>query len=200
MVFEKGVRPHSNNYHFSAKRGTFPNVLFMRYLNAGRLDSATSIARSVVKRTSYINVFCTMYRKVKRTLECSLCCKRFSSRSNLNTHSMLHSGVKPFSCDVCGRQFSQKGNLLRHSAVHSRKRRLFGCDVCGKHFLHKLHLVRHFSEHKRDSSTGRELPGTDAAKKEISLKCNVCGLQFMRIRNLITHLKVRHIQQSAERV
>lgn len=50
MVFEKGVRPHSNNYHLSAKRGTFPNVLFMRYLNAGHLDSATTIARSVVKR------------------------------------------------------------------------------------------------------------------------------------------------------
>lgn len=196
MVFEKGTRPHFKNYRHSAKRGTFPSVLVMLYLNTGH--SNNTFVRSLIIKA--ISSFSVMPRKVKKTLECSLCCKRFSSRSNLKTHSMLHAGVKPFSCDICGQQFSQKGNLLRHSSLHSHKRKLFGCDVCGKHLLHKLNLVRHFAEHKRDSSEEKELSGNDIAKTEISLKCNVCGLQFMKIQNLITHLKVRHIQQSTERV
>ncbi|CAO3586564.1 unnamed protein product [Absidia cylindrospora] len=59
--------------------------------------------------------------KVERYV-CSVCQKRFSRPSALQTHAYIHSGEKPFKCHVrgCGRRFSVVSNLRRHYKVHNR--------------------------------------------------------------------------------
>ncbi|ORZ16495.1 hypothetical protein BCR42DRAFT_375119 [Absidia repens] len=61
--------------------------------------------------------------KVERYV-CSVCQKRFSRPSALQTHAYIHSGEKPFKCYVhgCGRKFSVVSNLRRHYKVHNRSR------------------------------------------------------------------------------
>lgn len=51
---------------------------------------------------------------------CSVCTKRFTRPSSLQTHMYSHTGEKPFACSVegCGRHFSVVSNLRRHHKVH----------------------------------------------------------------------------------
>lgn len=52
---------------------------------------------------------------------CSICNKRFTRPSSLQTHIYSHTGEKPFKCEYegCGRQFSVVSNLRRHKKIHT---------------------------------------------------------------------------------
>lgn len=51
---------------------------------------------------------------------CTICGKRFTRPSSLQTHVYSHTGEKPFLCKVgnCGRRFSVVSNLRRHRKIH----------------------------------------------------------------------------------
>ena len=82
----------------------------------------------------------------KESLRCELCCKCFTSRSNLNQHLKIHMGEKQFKCIVCDKQFTQKGALKGHYSMHSGDKP-FTCDVCGKQFTQRQNLQKHSRVH-----------------------------------------------------
>ncbi|KAK7079004.1 hypothetical protein SK128_018443 [Halocaridina rubra] len=52
-----------------------------------------------------------------RTLTCTTCSKGFhgrNSKSNLERHMQIHTGVKPFQCPLCPHRANRKGNLKTH--------------------------------------------------------------------------------------
>ncbi|KAK8749280.1 hypothetical protein OTU49_015769, partial [Cherax quadricarinatus] len=55
-----------------------------------------------------------------RELTCSICNKRFhgrNSKSNLERHMQIHTGLKPFQCPLCPHRANRKGNLKTHIEV-----------------------------------------------------------------------------------
>lgn len=60
----------------------------------------------------------------QRKHRCTICDKRFTRPSSLQTHMHSHTGEKPYACDAkgCGRHFTVVSNLRRHRKVHEGDR------------------------------------------------------------------------------
>ncbi|KAL7648206.1 UNVERIFIED_CONTAM: hypothetical protein RMT77_000109 [Armadillidium vulgare] len=56
----------------------------------------------------------------EKPFQCSVCCKRFSTKTELNIHIRIHTGEKPYQCDKCNRRFSQKITLKNHQRRKKR--------------------------------------------------------------------------------
>ena len=79
--------------------------------------------------------------------ECHICSKKFACKRNLDHHSRIHSGVKPFTCENCGKSFRHKSNMTTHNKMCTGKF-LFTCIPCCKGFVLKSLYDRHLAEHK----------------------------------------------------
>merc|ERR1712059_195169 len=64
----------------------------------------------------------------ERTIECSLCPKKFAHRTTLRNHMMyIHSTERPFVCELCGMTFKAQCNLTDHQQSAHSNERLFEC-------------------------------------------------------------------------
>ncbi|XP_018608388.2 zinc finger protein 467-like [Scleropages formosus] len=72
----------------------------------------------------------------ERRYECSVCGKRFQSRSHIKEHHRVHTGERPFPCDRCERSFTTPHNLRRHQGIHI-KEDSYRCTLCGVLFCHE---------------------------------------------------------------
>eukprot|EP00057_Strongylocentrotus_purpuratus_P035026 XP_797466.3 PREDICTED: uncharacterized protein LOC592869 isoform X1 [Strongylocentrotus purpuratus] len=82
------------------------------------------------------------FKKALRDLQCSTCGKIFKSWQQLQRHSLIHSGLKPYSCSMCDRSFIQKNSLKIHMRQHTGDKP-YVCEVCEKAFTHKISLKNH---------------------------------------------------------
>nr|CAD7194578.1 unnamed protein product [Timema douglasi] len=94
----------------------------------------------------------------------------FFTKSGLERHERLHSGVKPFACDICSVCFYTKRELIRHKLFHLGNKR-FSCDRCNKSYYERQHLVIHQRTH-----TG-----------ERPYVCNWCSKSFYECSKLKRH-------------
>lgn len=107
------------------------------------------------------------------------CQKQFEQKSNLNTHSKIHSGEKLFICKYgnCGKSFTTKGNYQYHMSTHKEmKDKEYKCHNgnCNKSYSTLFHLSRHMKKHKY-----------------INLfSCAICSKKFNEKSNLTVHLKI----------
>uniref|UniRef100_A0A3P8WNG3 Zinc finger protein 708-like n=1 Tax=Cynoglossus semilaevis TaxID=244447 RepID=A0A3P8WNG3_CYNSE len=124
-----------------------------------------------------------------KAFPCPVCCKVFKFKSLLESHSLIHSEVRPYACDFCNRRFRRRSHLKRHrEVVHANGERApqsFVCHICGKDKKCRSQLDRHVIIH-----TG-----------ERPFACDLCPARFNRRGNLQQHLRRMHgvgKQQSQE--
>ncbi|XP_053568835.1 zinc finger protein 585A-like [Bombina bombina] len=113
----------------------------------------------------------------KRTYSCSMCCKSFLYKLNLEVHERLHAHQASFICLRCDKTFRRKQNLLQHQKKHHPKEdalqydlhtslehndsaevplshheglRQFECTECGRRFKQRIGLIRHQKTHRQD--------------------------------------------------
>ena len=74
---------------------------------------------------------------------CHLGCeKRFSRSDELNRHTRIHTGYKPFVCTICMRSFSRSDHLTTHIRTHTGEKP-FACTVCSRKFARSDERRRH---------------------------------------------------------
>ncbi|XP_035242910.1 zinc finger protein 467-like [Anguilla rostrata] len=71
----------------------------------------------------------------ERPFPCTLCDKRFLSKSHFREHQRVHTGERPFPCGQCDRSFTTQHNLKRHLTIHE-KEESYRCRRCGVLFCH----------------------------------------------------------------
>ncbi|XP_028458782.1 gastrula zinc finger protein XlCGF7.1-like [Perca flavescens] len=109
----------------------------------------------------------------EKPLGCSVCEKRFSYKSHLQTHMRVHTGEKPFVCGVCQKRFSNNSNLHLHVRVHTGEKP-FGCKVCQKRFSIKSVMQEHMKVHRGEKP----------------FRCCVCRTSFSKRSSLMRHTRV----------
>ncbi|XP_006875332.1 PREDICTED: zinc finger protein 366-like [Chrysochloris asiatica] len=131
--------------------------------------------------------------------QCPTCEKSYTSKYNLVTHILGHSGIKPHACTRCGKLFKQLSHLHTHMLTHQGTRP-HKCQVCHKAFTQTSHLKRHMMQHSevkphncRVCSRGFAYPSELKAHeaKHASGRENICvecGLDFPTLAQLKRHL------------
>ncbi|XP_068104375.1 zinc finger protein 366 [Hyperolius riggenbachi] len=133
--------------------------------------------------------------------KCPMCDKSYTSKYNLVTHILGHSGIKPHACSRCGKLFKQLSHLHTHMLTHQGTRP-HKCQVCNKAFTQTSHLKRHMMQHSdvkpyncRICGRGFAYPSelkVHEAKHESGREniCVECGLDFPTLAQLKRHLTV----------
>ena len=78
--------------------------------------------------------------------KCGHCEKRFTAKSLMKQHELIHSGPKNFKCDMCDFASAHKRSLTRHKLLHSAPKP-FVCSVCSKQFRTKHLMEQHAKSH-----------------------------------------------------
>ncbi|XP_060091780.1 zinc finger protein 366-like isoform X1 [Heteronotia binoei] len=131
--------------------------------------------------------------------QCPMCEKSYTSKYNLVTHILGHSGIKPHACSRCGKLFKQLSHLHTHMLTHQGTRP-HKCQVCHKAFTQTSHLKRHMMQHSdvkpySCSTCGRGFAYPSELKAHESKHengreniCIECGLDFPTLAQLKRHL------------
>ncbi|XP_046720170.1 zinc finger protein 710a isoform X2 [Silurus meridionalis] len=114
-------------------------------------DGENPVARRVQIDRLDVNVqidesYCVDVGEGLKRWKCRMCEKSYTSKYNLVTHILGHSGVKPHECLHCGKLFKQPSHLQTHLLTHQGTRP-HKCTVCKKAFTQTSHLKRHMLQH-----------------------------------------------------
>lgn len=120
------------------------NVDSLRGFSEDQQNTYQSASTSTETSTPHNRTHCNEI-SLKR-FKCHICSYSSNSKHNLKTHSLVHSGERPYKCERCNRTFTQLSHLRRHKLLHTGEKP-FSCDVCNASFRQPVHLRLHMSKH-----------------------------------------------------
>ena len=74
------------------------------------------------------------------------CRLTFRYISEVELHSRVHTGVRPYLCDQCGYAGKTRNQMTRHSRTHTGERR-YPCEYCNYRAINSSNLRRHMRIH-----------------------------------------------------
>lgn len=120
----------------------------------------------------------------KGRFRCETCGKACKTLSQLETHSYIHTGDKPYKCEYegCDKLFRSEQLRDKHSVVHTNINS-YQCtiDGCDSRFSNDLYLRMH-----KIKTHGL-----------YSYKCKDCSEMFNKKRSLIDHMQAKHLDLPA---
>lgn len=135
-------------------------------------------------------------------LNCTVCCKNFSSLINLQRHYIKHITNKPFQCQQCEKSFFTTGSLKKHSEFH-KTTKLYQCELCSDTFTNKSMLKAHHETHffsefvcnaclkgfpKKQLLQQHEKSHTSLQGDSLVYDCMLCDYQYLNQRDLEDHM------------
>lgn len=115
------------------------------------------------------------------THACIHCDKRFQKPSQLERHTRIHTGERPFKCKMCSKAFNQSGALKLHMPKHT-KERPHKCDLCLMTFSQRGNLRAHIAR----------LHSISPGEENKRFKCDYCPCMFRKLGSMNSHVSRFH--------
>ncbi|XP_045496502.1 zinc finger protein Xfin-like isoform X2 [Colias croceus] len=94
----------------------------------------------------------------RKPFQCPDCKKSFAIKSHYKYHMRVHRNERTHSCDVCNMSFIQMSKLKRHKLKHTKKR--WSCSICRHISETRLEAELHMQTHNTPADTGIVATGT----------------------------------------
>ena len=147
---------------------------------------------------------------------CPNCEEKCATFNDLKEHVLLiHNGEKieklnnidmrPYKCEHCDSSYTNHYNLLHHQEGHTQGKQT--CDICAASFMNKILLKSHMSKvHEKVGKVDCPICGKSQFKNNLqghlnshngirAFKCEYCGNGFFSKDQLMTHVRVQHLDQ-----
>lgn len=115
-----------------------------------------------------------------------VCCeRRFSRRSRLYEHCLIHQKPDAFECELCKKRFPDSSALRHHKWwMHTpASERPFKCDICGNKFMKEYLLKQHIQRH--------------VEQERKVFQCQQCDRSLSTASQLRSHMQSLHGEASA---
>ncbi|XP_038221675.1 zinc finger protein 530 [Zerene cesonia] len=134
-----------------------------------------------------------------RSYICTLCKKKFQSRTHVSYHAYCNGQRKPFQCSDCKQSFATQSHYKYHMRVH-RNERTHSCDVCNMSFIQMSKLKRHKLKHTKEkmfscTQCNKSFNNSTALRKHTlthtevrPYACEECGQKFRDSSNYRKHM------------
>ncbi|XP_070690740.1 zinc finger protein 1035 [Pempheris klunzingeri] len=138
------------------------------------------------------------YFNKKGRFLCSYCPRTFGNGWQLNVHTRLHTGERPYPCDYCGQRFIRKDYLQRHFPKCGKKQQQTKelCDKCGGFFSqarlesHKKSCTSTPNSSKSVVCQSQQTQSSQSPLKGFS--CAYCSSRFLIFSQLQEHFLNAH--------
>jgi len=133
------------------------------------------------------------------TLNCAVCAKTFSSRSNLRRHMREAFEVCVLDCDLCESTFKRTSDLSRHKKNRDNPdgSAKFSCSICNQITCNRKLLIAHIkskhasnkTEKYKSSATSTDCEvNSNIEKEKIEIyECEICGKHNSREDSALIH-------------
>ncbi|XP_072518961.1 uncharacterized protein [Salminus brasiliensis] len=152
LLRHSGKRPHKCD---QCGKSFIQKYHLKRHLlvHSGKMSYACDQCDASFSRTDYLSLHMRnvhlsegnekeIKAKPSKPFKCNVCEKAFITRTSLEVHVRVHTGVTPFTCSICQRKFKQSSQMNAHMRTHSGEKP-HACDVCGMKFLRKNYVRIH---------------------------------------------------------
>lgn len=110
------------------------------------------------------------------------CNRRFSRSDELNRHTRIHTGTKPYECKICNRRFTRSDHLTTHSRTHTGEKP-FKCSLCDKSFARsdekKRHEKIHFKKPRDKTRSGAQSSSKATSQQQQQGITNTSSMNFL---------------------
>lgn len=110
----------------------------------------------------------------KDEFPCTICGKKFRSKSYLRGHMLIHSTENKYVCQHCGKKCKTWSMRNVHIKIHHSDERPYVCHICAKGFKFSGRLKIHLRQHNNDKPYA----------------CDQCSMAFVSSSRLKDHQKV----------